>query len=144
VFVQHRQPAPHRKVLLAADSLGTQMALARRLEPMIGQPGMQIVVAFASLPSWACLLAAALGYPVFLDHPPEERFPWPLALRGATGVTLPTTPLWAIRTLADDLRPDLVVLGLHRHRIREPWLAHPTAWHLSRELETDVLICPVG
>lgn len=144
VYVQRRRPAPHRSVLLAVDSHGTQVALVRRLEPMMGRPGMRITVAFASVPSWACSLAAALGYPVFVERPPEERFPWPLALRGATGVTLPTTPLWAIRTLAEDLRPDLVVLGLHRHRIREPWLAHPTAWHVSRELRTDVLICPVG
>jgi hypothetical protein len=144
VYVQHRPPAPHRKVLLAVDSPGTQVALARRLEPMMERPGMQITVAFASVPSWACSLAAGLGYPVFVGRPAEERFPWPLPTRGATGVSLPTTPLWAIRTLADDLRPDLVVLGLHRHRIREPWLAHPTAWHLSRELRTDVLICPVG
>ncbi len=33
--------------------------------------------------------------------------------------------------------PGLVAL------VRDPWLAHPTAWHLSRELPTDVLICPV-
>jgi hypothetical protein len=144
VYVQHRRPAPHRSVLIAVDSPGTQLALARRLEPMMERPGLRITVAFASVPSWACSLAATLGYPVFVPRPAEERFPWPLALRGATGVSLPTTPLWAIRSLADDLRPDLVVLGLHRHRIREPWLAHPTAWHLSRELRTDVLICPVG
>jgi len=144
VYVQHRRPAPHHSVLVAVDSPRTQVALARRLEPLMERPGMRITVAFASVPSWACSLAAALGYPVFVQRPPEERFPWPLTLRGAVGVSLPTTPLWAIRTLADDLRPDLVVLGLHRHRIREPWLAHPTAWHLSRELRTDVLICPVG
>ena len=144
VYVQHRRPAPHHSVLVAVDSPRTQVALARRLEPLMERPGMRITVAFASVPSWACSLAAALGDPVFVQRPPEERFPWPLTLRGAVGVSLPTTPLWAIRTLADDLRPDLVVLGLHRHRIREPWLAHPTAWHLSRELRTDVLICPVG
>jgi hypothetical protein len=144
VYVQHRRPAPHRSVLVAVDSPRTQLALARRLEPLMELPGLRITVAFASVPSWACSLAAALGYPVFVQRPPEERFPWPLTLRGAVGVSLPTTPLWAIRTLADDLRPDLVVLGLHRHRIREPWLAHPTAWHLSRDLRTDVLICPVG
>ena len=143
VYVQHRRPAPHRSVLLAVDSPGTQVALVRRLETMMGRPEVRITVAFASVPSWACSLAAALGYPIFVQRPPEERFPWPLT-HGATGVSLPTTPLWAIRSLADDLRPDLVVLGLHRHRIREPWLAHPTAWHLSRELATDVLICPVG
>jgi hypothetical protein len=144
VYVQHRRPALHRSVLVAVDSPSTQAALARRLEPMMERPGLRITVAFASVPSWASSMAAALGYPVFVQRPPEERFPWPLALRGATGVSLPTTPLWAITTLADHLRPDLVVLGLHRHWIREPWLAHPTAWHLSRELRTDVLICPVG
>jgi len=144
VYVQHRRPAPHRSVLMAVDSQGTQVALARRLEPMMERPGMRITVAFASMPSWACSLAAALGYPVFVQHPAEDPFPWPLAMRDARGVSVPTTPLWAIRALADDLRPDLVVLGLHRHRIREPWLAHPTAWHLSRELRTDVLLCPVG
>ena len=144
LYVQHRRPAPHRSVLVAVDSPATQVALARRLEPMMGRPGLRITVAFASVPSWACSLAAALGYPVFVPRQAEERFPWPLTLRGATGVSLPTTPLWAIRSLADDLRPDLVVMGLHRRRIREPWLAHPTAWHLSRELRTDVLICPVG
>lgn len=144
VYVQHRRPAPHRSVLIAVDSPSTQVALARRLAPMMERPGVRITVAFASVPSWACSLAAALGYPVFVQRPPEEGFPWPLALPGATGVSLPTTPLWAIKTLADDLQPDLVVLGLHRHRIREPWLAHPTAWHLSRELRTDVLLCPVG
>lgn len=144
LYVQHRRPGPHRSVLVAVDSPGTQVALARRLEPIVERPDMRITVAFASVPSWACSLAAALGYPVFVSSRSEERFPWPLALRGARGVSLPTTPLWAIRALADDLRPDLVVLGLHRHRIREPWLAHPTAWHVSRELRTDVLLCPVG
>jgi hypothetical protein len=120
VYVQHRQPAPHRSVLVAVDSPRTQVVLARRLEPLMERPGMRLTVAFASVPSWACSLAAALGYPVFVGRPPEEPFPWPLTLRGAVGMSLPTTPLWAIRTLADDLRPDLVVLGLHRHRIREP------------------------
>ncbi len=143
VYVQRRRPAPYRDVLIAVDSDRTQTALASRLEQLAGRGDPQITIAFASVPSWACSLSAALGYPAFVGRPVQERFPWPLALRGATGVCLQTTPQWAIRLLAQDLRPDLVVLGLHRHRVREPWLAHPTAWQLSRDLPTDVLLCPV-
>ncbi len=143
VYVQRRRPARPRRVLVAVDSARTQLALARRLEPLASRPGTQVTVAFASVPSWACSLTAALGYPVFLSRMGAEPLPWPVALPGATGLSMPTTPLWAIRALARELAPDLVVLGLHRHLVREPWLAHPTAWHLSRELPTDVLICPV-
>lgn len=144
LYVQRRRPAPARSVLICVDSQRTQTALVRRLEPIAGRPGMRVTVAFASVPAWASSLSAALGYPVAVERPRQERFPWPLAMRGATGVCMETTPTWAIRALAADLRPDLVVLGLHRHRVREPWLAHPVAWQLSRELPTDVLLCPVG
>jgi hypothetical protein len=143
VYVQRRRPAPPRSVLVAVDSARTEAALARRLAAIEAWPGMRITVAFASVPAWACSLSAALGCPAPVALPSEERLPWSPCLRGATGVSLPTTPQWGIRTLTAELRPDLVVMGLHRHRLREPWLAHPTAWHLSRELPTDVLICPV-
>jgi hypothetical protein len=143
VYVQRRRPAPLRHVLIAVDSARTEVALSRRLAAIDTWPQLRITVVFASVPTWACTLSAALGYPALVTLPVEERLPWPTSLRGATGLSVPTTPQWGIRTLAADLRPDLVVLGLHRHRVREPWLAHPVAWQLSRELTTDVMLCPV-
>ena len=43
------------------------------------------------------------------------------------------------------LAPDLVVLGWHRHVLPLPgrWL-HPTAWRLSRELSSHVLLVPLS
>jgi len=142
LYVQRRPPALPRHVLVAVDSARTQAALAERLGPLAGR-GLRVTVAYAAVPAWASTLSAAMGYPAFVEGPERLRFPWPLTPEDATGVCLPTTPLWGIRALAADLRPDLVVLGVHRHRVREPSLAHPTAWLLSRELPTDVLLCPV-
>ena len=144
LYVQRRRPALPRHVLIAVDSLRTQAALAERLGTLTARPGLRVTLAYASVPAWAGSLSAALGYPALAGGWSAERFPWPLIPPGATGVCVPATPLWGIRALADDLRPDLVVLGLHRHRVREPSLAHPTAWLLSRELPTDVLLCPVS
>ncbi|HEY7201700.1 MAG TPA: universal stress protein [Candidatus Dormibacteraeota bacterium] len=144
LYVQRRRPALPRHVLVAVDSPRTQAALAERLAPLTGRAGLRITLAYAAVPAWASTLSAAMGYPTFVESPERLRFPWPLTPADATGVCLPTTPLWGIRALAADLRPDLVVLGVHRHRVREPSLAHPTAWLLSRELSTDVLLCPVS
>ncbi|HXM55871.1 MAG TPA: universal stress protein [Candidatus Dormibacteraeota bacterium] len=144
LYVQRRPPALPRHVLVAVDSARTLSALAERLQPLTARRRPRITLAYATVPTWASTLSAAMGYPAALEGASPLRFPWPLLPGDATGVCVPTTPLWAIRTLADDLRPDLVVMGLHRHRVREPSLAHPTAWLLSRELPMDVLLCPVS
>jgi len=144
LLIQRRRPAAlPRRVLVAADSRATLAALAGAVERLPGQPGLAVTVAYASVPSWACSMTAALGCPVIVGRPRRDEFPWPLA-SGTTGVCLESTPQWGIRWLVEELRPDLVVLGLHQHRLRLPWLTHPTAWPLSRELPTDVLLWPVG
>jgi hypothetical protein len=53
-------------------------------------------------------------------------------------------PEAAILGACDALRPDLVVLGWHRHRLPlpGPWL-HPTAWRLSTRVPSDVLLVPL-
>lgn len=146
VYIQHRRPAaPARHVLLAVDSAGTNAALARRLAGLPLGPEVRITVGHATVPPWACSLAGALGYvPEVILPGWETTLPWSPVPSGAGAVCVHATPLWGIRALAEELHPDLVVLGLHDHRLRHPPLAHPTAWVLSRELRTDVALCPLG
>jgi hypothetical protein len=145
LYIQHRRPAtPAQHVLLAVDSAGTNAALARRLAKLPLDPGVRITVGYAAKPSWACSLAGALGYaPEVLVPGWEPTLPWLPVPPGADVACVHATPLWGIRALIHELHPDLVVLGLHTHRLRRPSLAHPTAWVLSRELETDVALCPL-
>ncbi|HLH70127.1 MAG TPA: universal stress protein [Candidatus Dormibacteraeota bacterium] len=145
VYIQHRRPAvPARHVLLAVDSAGTNAALARHLANLPLGPGIRVTVGHAARPSWACSLAGALGYAPEVVIPGwEPTLPWPPVPPDAGAACVYATPLWGIRALAHELHPDLVVLGLHAHRLRRPSLAHPTAWVLSRELETDVALCPL-
>jgi len=143
VVVQRRRPGGlPGSVLMAVDSRTTNAAMARLLDALGVAAPRRITVVYASVPAWAASLASAMGYPALAGGPVEERFPWPLAA-GANGVCVHSTPFWAIRCLAHELRPDMVVLGLHRHRVPVPALAHPTAWALSRELASDVLLYPV-
>jgi hypothetical protein len=144
LLIQRRQPAAlPRRILVAVDSRATLEALTGAVERLPGQPDLSVTVAYASVPAWACSMSAATGCPVMVGQPERDEFPWPLP-HGETGVCLQSTPQWAIRSLVEELRPDLVVLGMHAHRLRVPWLTHPIAWRLSRELPTDVLLWPVG
>jgi hypothetical protein len=142
LLIQRRRPfeLPSR-VLVGADSRSTLAALARAVEALPGRPS--VTVAYASVPPWACGMTAAVGYPVMVGQPQRYEFPWPLS-GGMRGVCLESTPQWGIRSLVAELRPELVVLGVRRHRLHVPWLSHPTAWSLSRKLPTDVLLWPVG
>lgn len=144
LLIQRRRPPDlPRQALLAVDSARTSSALAEIVQRMPAHTGLGVTAVYASLPTWACSVSAALGYPVAIGESVLDDFPWSLP-PGASGVCITATPQWGIRTLVEQLRPDLVVLGLHRHRLRLPWLAHPTAWQLSRDLPTDVLLCPVS
>ncbi|HZU18759.1 MAG TPA: universal stress protein [Candidatus Dormibacteraeota bacterium] len=146
VYIQHRgSVAPAHHVLLAVDSAETNAALARRLAGLPLRSGIRVTVGHATVPSWACSMAGALGYVPEVAIPGQEAaLPWSPAPPGAGAACVHATPLWGIRALAEELRPDLVVLGLHTHRLRHPSLAHPVAWVLSRELDTDVALCPLG
>jgi len=142
LVLRRRPPSPPRDLLVAVDSGRTNAVLSRVVEQMPARSGRRLTVAYASVPPWACALMAAVGWPMTCDIA-EARFPWPLA-PGAAGVCVQATPRCAIQSLAAELRPDLVVLGVHPGRPGPPAIAHPTAWQLSRELPTDVLIHPVA
>jgi hypothetical protein len=83
LYVQRRPSALLHHILIAVDSFRTQAALAGRLEPLAGRPGLRITVAYASVPAWASGLSAALGYPAFVERP--GRGALPLAAAGARG-----------------------------------------------------------
>jgi hypothetical protein len=127
-------------VLCGADTPATASALQAQV------PGedMQVAVVHGAPPppSWAESLCGLYG---FVFPPPEEtgargRTEW-----GSAQVMDWTKPADAVVAGTEALAPDLVVLGWHRHRVPLPgrWL-HPTAWRLSRELSSHVLLVPLS
>jgi hypothetical protein len=144
LVIQRRAASgPPRHVMLAADSLRTNRVLADWLAE-IGLGPLRVTVAYATVPPWASSLAATMGWPIFVTAPPlEPRLPWAAVPPGAEPISVQATPLWGIRSLVAAMQPDLLVLGVHRHRFRLPLLAHPTAWALSREGPASVALCPM-
>lgn len=60
---------------------------------------------------------------------------------GAARPVIVSGPLaWSVRNAVTEALPDLLILGWHHRRLRRPWLAHPTAWRLSRSVPVDVLL----
>lgn len=145
IWITRRDPGPVRRVLIAAGSPSSGRMLLRRARGYRFVQGAEVWVAHAinPLPFWL-LAACAAGYfdPSWQMGAPEfvravrEEGAWldlrPLLLRGPAGEVLSE----AIR----QIHPDVVLLGWHRHRLQHPRLAHPTAWRISHDAGTDVVL----
>lgn len=131
-------------ILVCADNESTERALITRVSAAVpsGTVRLSVLRAIPPPPSWAVGLAAIAG---FAWVPSEDEGPATRAGRGARASTItahePTAD--AIQYAWRQLLPDLVVLGWHRHALPLPvsWL-HPTAWRLSNQLASDVLLVP--
>lgn len=131
---------PPRRVLCGADTPETASALLARV------PGEDLQVAVVHgdppPPSWAESLCGLYGFAL---PPPQESHARGRTEWGSAQIMGWTKPADAVVAGTAALAPDLVVLGWHRHRLPLPgrWL-HPTAWRLSRELSSHVLLVPLS
>jgi len=132
-------------ILVCADNDATERALISRVSSAVprGTVRLSVLRAIPPPPSWAFGLAAMYG---LLWVPAEDEIP---ATRGddsgdAKLITAHEPTADAIHNAWQRLSPDLVLLGFHRHGLPLPasWL-HPTAWRLSNQLTSDVLLVPV-
>jgi hypothetical protein len=134
-------PRP-RRLVCCADTAETARCLLATVASVLSVSERDVTVVHADPPPplWAQTICAMSGVNT-LPGPAELR---PRA-RWATIVVDWTAPETAVQETCKRLRPDLVVLGWHRHALPVPdrWL-HPTAWRLSTQLPHDVLLVPLG
>lgn len=134
---------PPRRIVCGAESVPTAEALVDRVRESLDIKAGEIAVVHAvpRPPLWAQTLCGLNGF-AWTPPPPEQvRF----RCRASSSVMVDwESPENAVRKACGAFRPDLVVLGWHRHSIPLPdrWL-HRTAWRLSTELPHDVLLVPL-
>jgi nucleotide-binding universal stress UspA family protein len=140
-----RQPrAAYREVLIAAESAADARALIARMRTPFHASSRPVQLIHSVQPSTWLLMAEALGAAAgpwmcaedFAAQVAADAVP----LGAARTVIVPGPPALAVRNAVLEAPPDLLVLGWHRHRLRHPLLAHPTAWQLSRSVPVDVLL----
>lgn len=135
---------PPQRVVCGADTTTTADALLDRVKAAMDLRPREIAVVHAvpRPPLWAQTLCGLHGFgwaPLGITE--EFRF----RCRTPSSVVLDwDSPETALRKACNSWKPDLVVLGWHRHAFPLPdrWL-HRTAWRLSTELPHDVLLVPL-
>jgi len=131
-------------ILVCADNEATERALIMRVSAAVPSEAVRLSVlrAIPLPPTWAWGLSAMYG---FAWVPAEDEVPAARADQRpyANTITSHEPTADAIHEAWRQLTPDLVVLGWHRHALPLPvsWL-HPTAWRLSNQLASDVLLVP--
>lgn len=135
---------PPRRVVCGADSSETADALVDRVRQSLDIRPREIAVVHAvpRPPLWAQTLCGLNGFGWAPTMVPEE-----VRFRCRTPSSLVVdweSPEAALRKACTSWKPDLVVLGWHRHSFPLPdrW-QHRTAWRLSTELPHDVLLVPL-
>jgi hypothetical protein len=131
-------------ILVCADNEATKRALVSRVGSAVpsGTVHLTVLRAIPPPPTWAVSLFALSGFLWMLG---QDELP---AIGTDDGVdtsvlTVPEPTVDAIQHAWGQLTPELVVLGWHHHVLPLPpsWL-HPTAWRLSNQLPSDVLLIP--
>jgi hypothetical protein len=131
-------------ILVCADNDATKRALVSRVRSAVPSGAVRISVlrAIPPSPTWAVGLFALSG---FLWMRGQDELPATRADDGEDDsmMTVYEPTVDAIKHACVQLTPELVVLGWHRHVLPLPvsWL-HPTAWRLSNQLPSDVLLVP--
>lgn len=144
ILVARRPRAAYRDVLVAAESVAGARDLVATLQERVCAPSQPVQLIHAVQPSTWLLMAGAMAGTIGASMY-EDGFAGQVAagaepLGAARTAMVPGPPAVAVRNAVLEAPPDLLVLGWHRHLLRHPWLAHPTAWQLSRSVPVDVLI----
>jgi hypothetical protein len=138
------RPAPNpRRFLCCADTPEAARRMRGRVSAIaLGEkPRVTVLQAVPPPAGWA--LAMGDLYGITAPPPPRQdmvrREDW-----GETIVMDWTRPDVAVRAACSAVRPDVVVVGWHRHHLPLPdRLLHPVAWRLSTELPYDTLLLPL-
>jgi hypothetical protein len=143
-YICRRASLPPASAMCCADSEASAHALLGRLAAVLpeGSTSFTILRAVPPPPWWAAGLLALSG--CFWPEVSDVR-PWPDAPDGIHVMTVAAPTTAAAAAACSSVRPDLLVLGWHRHALplRGRW-AHPTAWRLSRSAPCDVLLVPLS
>lgn len=136
------RPRPLR-FLCCADTPEVARRMRSRVSAIAPGQKPRVTVLQAVPPPAGWALAMGDLYGIAAPPPPRQdmvrREDW-----GETIVMDWTRPDVAVRAACSAVRPDVVVVGWHRHHLPLPdRLLHPTAWRLSTELPYDTLLLPL-
>lgn len=143
ILVVRRPRAVYREVLIAAESAADARTLVAEMQTQCPASPRPVHLIHAVQPSMWLLMAEAMGAAAGSWVDADDfagAAPGAEPMGTARTVVVPGPPVLAVRNAVVEAPPDLLVLGWHRHLLRHPWLAHPTAWHLSRSVPVDVLL----
>lgn len=143
VYICSRSRPSPRRFLCCADTPEAASRMRGHVSAIsfADKPRVTVLQAVPPPAGWA--LAMGDLYGIAAPPPPRQdtvrREDW-----GETIVMDWTRPDVAVRAACSAVRPDVVVVGWHRHHLPLPdRLLHPTAWRLSTELPYDMLLLPL-
>ncbi|HEX4212728.1 MAG TPA: universal stress protein [Candidatus Dormibacteraeota bacterium] len=143
VYICNRSRPSPRRFLCCADTPEAAARMRGRVSTIAVDAKPRVTVLQAVPPPAGWALAMGDLYGIAAPPPPRRdmvrREDW-----GETIVMDWTPPDVAVRAACSAVRPDLVVVGWHRHHLPLPdRILHPTAWRLSTELPYDTLLLPL-
>jgi hypothetical protein len=143
VYICSRGRPRPRRFLCCADTPEAADCMRGHVTALAMSQKTRMTVLRAVPPPSGWALAMGDLYGIAAPPPPRQgtvrREVW-----GETIVMDWTRPDVAVRAACSAVKPDVVVVGWHRHLLPLPdRLLHPTAWRLSTSLPYDTLLLPL-